>query len=399
MNSAPSSDVSETMQVHVLAVDDRTENLVALEALFKGTPYTLVVANSGDEALIKISEIDFAAIILDVQMPGLDGFMTAELIRKHERAKHTPIIFVTAINRNEGYERKGYISGAVDFLFKPIDTEILLAKVDVFADLYHSKIQIQKQAEIIHAQRLKDQEYCFMKKALESRDQFLSIASHELNTPITPLSLQMQSFLRMVRRGTLKSVEPERLERMLTIANGQVDRLARIIKELVDVTQISKDELSLVKEKNVSLLEVVESVLESFAEKIHQMGCEVKLDAHTDPKGFWDRMRIEQVIINLLSNALKYGLAKPILLIIEESDGKAIFKIRDQGIGIPIEAQERIFARFERAVSSRDFGGLGLGLFISKEIVDLHGGTLSVDSAPDQGSTFVVNIPLHADPE
>lgn len=382
--------------IHILAVDDKLENLIVYEAIFQKSGYHLVTATSGADALAKFNERDFAVVLLDVQMPGMDGFETANSIRRLETSKRTPIIFVTAIHKNEMSEQKGYVSGAVDFLFKPINPTILRSKVEVFADLFKSKLEIQRQSRIINEKVLQEQENEFVKRALESRDRFLSVASHELNTPITPLSLQMQSFLKMIRNGTLKTMESERLERMLVNASGQVERLSRIINELVDVTQISSEKMSLLKEKDVSLLDVAESVLESFAEDIKQLGYRVSLDAHTDPVGVWDRMRLEQVLVNLLSNALKYGLGKPIVISIDQFGDVARLCVKDQGIGIAKEDQQRIFERFERAVSDQNYGGLGLGLFISQEIVRLHGGRINVKSGLELGSEFSVEIPLTA---
>lgn len=388
MASAP-----ESTPVRVLAVDDREENLIALGAAFSGTPYELVSVLSGEAALAKLEDSDFAAILLDVQMPGIDGFETAKLIRQKPRSKNTPIIFVTAINHSDQYERKGYISGAVDFLFKPVDTEILMAKVGVFAELFQAKQAIQHQAELLKQQALLDQEYRLLKRAVDARDEFLSIASHELNTPMTPLSLQMQSFLKMLREGKFQNADPVRLERMLETAFGQVERLSRIIKDLVDVSRVTTGKLRLLTAE-VSLLEVTESVLGAFSEEIRQLGCEVKLDARANPVGQWDRTRIEQVIVNLLSNALKYGLGKPVRVTVSGDKHKAVLRVRDHGIGIAAEDQKRIFDRFERAASHKNFGGLGLGLFITAEIVRLHGGFITVESSPDAGAAFTVELPL-----
>ena len=380
------------LPIRVLAVDDRERNLIALDAVLKKSGVETISALSGKAALEFLDKYDFAAILLDVQMPIMDGFETARLIRQHPRAKHTPIIFVTAINRDEGHEHKGYISGAVDFLFKPLDPQILSAKVLVFADLYRKNHYIKQQADFIKEQALKEQEYALLKKSIATRDEFLSVAAHELNTPITPLGLQMQSFLKMIDKGTFTNTEPERLKRMLETAYSQVERLARIIRELVDVSRLSAGRLQMNKEE-VSLENITQSVLEAFAEEIHRIGCDVQLKVSSDARGLWDKVRVEQIIINLLANALKYGLGKPVTLHIEKKNEIARLQVTDQGIGISPEDQQRIFERFERAVPSTDYGGLGLGLYITKEIVRLHDGAVYVQSQKNHGSTFTVELP------
>lgn len=381
------------VSIRILAVDDKLENLVALEGAFRDVNYELIQATSGYEALRILETMDFAAILLDVQMPELDGYQTAQLIRKGAHSKNIPIIFVTAIHRNEVHEHKGYVSGGVDFLFKPINKDILLAKISVFADLYRAKWEAQKNAEILRQQALKEQEIELLRHNLSLRDEFISIASHELNTPLTPLSLQMQAFLKMLNEGRLLNMDVDRLKRMLENAHDQVDRLSRLIKELLDVSRITTGKLRLLP-REVNLVPVVQSVLDAFAEQIREIGCQVFFHKESDLTGTWDRMRVEQIIVNLLSNALKYGLGRPIEISVRGEQGFAVIQVRDRGIGISKENQARIFGRFERAVSSQNYGGLGLGLYITEKIVHLHEGSISVESELNQGSVFTIRLPL-----
>lgn len=396
MASDGSADLNppQASRARILAVDDRRENLVALEAAFQDCDFELVSALSGAEAVNLAASSDFAAVLLDVQMPGMDGYATAREIRSKERSKNTPIIFVTAIDRKDANELKGYVTGAVDFLYKPLDTEVLRAKVNVFVELFRARIEMQRQAELLRERSLEEQEVRLLQRGIAVRDEFLSIASHELNTPITPLSLQMQAFLKLIQEKKFQESDPERLKRMLETAYGQVERLSRIISELVDVSRINAGKLPLVK-KQVNLAEVARSVCEEFAEEIRQLGCEVRLIIKDEPVGIWDEMRVEQVLVNLLSNALKYGLGKPIEVQVECAErGKARISFRDQGIGIAPADQRRIFERFERAVSPENYGGLGLGLYITNEIVRLHRGAIALESGLDRGSTFIVDLPL-----
>ena len=380
-------------KVPVLLVDDRQENLLAYKAALNDVNYDLATASSGEEALLMLRKDRFAAILLDVNMPGMNGFETARLIRRSESESVTPIIFVTAADRSQGIERVGYEAGAVDYLFKPLDPAILRAKVGVFADLYRKSLQISRQAERIKEQELKEQELRLLKRSIQARDEFLAIASHELNTPITPLSLQMQSFLRMIEKGTLATTSPERLTGMLKNSYSQVERLSRLIQELVDVTKLSSGRLW-VEKGQVSLLETVRSVVEAFSEETKRLGCTVEIKSEGEPIGHWDRTRIEQIVVNLLSNALKYGRGQPITISMSASEVEARLEVSDRGIGIKAADQQRIFERFERAVSAENYGGLGLGLYITREIARLHGGDVAVESVPDHGSTFIVRLPL-----
>lgn len=389
----------DTFPTKILIVDDRPENLVALHAALQDTGYKLIEAHSGKEALEEVRRHDFAVILLDVQMPGMDGFEAATRIRSESRSSATPIIFVTAIHRDEQYEYMGYVAGAVDYIFKPVNIEILKAKLSVFAELHRKNVELKlknqenlRQADLLKQAALKDQEHALLKSAIEARDEFLSMASHELKTPITPLNLQMQAFIKMYRDGSIENVEKERLLRLLETSQSQIDRISRLVSDLVDVSRIKTGRLELRRE-NVDLRHLVEGVLSAFAEETKKVECEIRLDAEAAVFGNWDQFRIEQVVINLLSNAMKYGPGKPIDVSVRSHGKKASIAIRDQGIGIAPEDHKRIFERFERAVSPRHYGGLGLGLFIANRIVLLHGGNILVESSLEEGAQFTVELP------
>lgn len=238
-------------------------------------------------------------------------------------------------------------------------------------------------AEIGHRQRE-------AREAVRLRDEFLSVASHELKTPLTSLKLRVQAVIDQAPI-VADPVEAARLRKGFELAERQVRRLEKLINNLLDVSRIAVGRLPLQRE-TVDLVPLVNGVLGQFAAEIARSGSAVTLDLPAPAIGSWDPLRLEQVVVNLLSNALKYGSGKPIDVSVRSDDARAVLTVRDRGIGIDPVDQERIFERFERAVSL-DYGGLGLGLHITREIVAAHGGTIRVESARGQGATFIVELP------
>jgi PAS domain S-box-containing protein len=221
-------------------------------------------------------------------------------------------------------------------------------------------------------------------EALALREEFLSIASHELNTPLTSLKLR----LGQLATGRLGQ---EEAEHALEISIRQTRRLTRLVADLVDASRIRTGRLTLLKEE-MDLAEVAREALDHLRTEIARSHSAVELHAPSPARGLWDRQRLEQVVSNLISNAANYGLGKPITIRIEPGE-RVRLTVEDQGVGIPPEAQERIFERYERAASTRRAGGLGLGLYIAKQIIQAHGGTISVESRPGAGSVFTVELP------
>jgi PAS domain S-box-containing protein len=227
-------------------------------------------------------------------------------------------------------------------------------------------------------------------RALATREEFLSIASHELNSPLTSLKLQLQEVQRLTAGGALPS--RERLERMLSVADRQVNRLTRLVFDVLDVTRFTTGQLQLELEP-VDLADVAREAIERLADQVTLQRCRIDLSAPAPVEGRWDRLRLEQVTANLLSNALKYGAGNPITIGVERAGDRARLTMQDRGPGIPPEAQARIFERFERAEQRRT-GGLGLGLYIVRQLVTAHGGEVRVDSTPGHGATFTVELPI-----
>ncbi|NMO19856.1 PAS domain S-box protein [Pyxidicoccus fallax] len=236
-----------------------------------------------------------------------------------------------------------------------------------------------------------------LKLAVSARDEFLGIASHELKTPLTPLALKLEALARAA------GAEPEsplarRLASHVEVMRRQVKRLAGLVNDLLNVSNIRGGRLALTLEpRQCDLAALVRDVAGRFDTEVKRAGCEVRLHAPAPVQGVWDSSRLEQVVTNLLANAVKYGPGHPVMVSVEAVDGRARLTVRDRGIGIAPENLQRIWGKFERAVSERHYGGLGLGLYISRQIVEALGGTVRVESALGQGATFIVELPLRSD--
>jgi len=679
-----------TESVDVLLVDDREENLYTLETVLLSPEYNLIKAQSGDEALRYLLDHEPALILMDVQMPGLDGFETATLIKRNSRTREIPIIFVTAINKDERFTQKGYEHGAVDYVYKPYDPHILKSKVSVFVDLakktrrlFHAERQLRlsekrererqfaqlelrslkreqiqqkkyldlvdgiehgvvwsadteslgisfvspsaeklfgyplnqwsredsflinhihpddqettrsvirqviaekinldfehrlikadgselwlhtgihlaskgdgaghelralsiditkiKEAEevlrenkresdflseaslalssldyvtilanirrlivpnisdlliiytmdeneILHgdldefdcekigidpqqlgmdaSEALKSEKilipdhhhhglhhikslmiplvirgkpfgvltllqcksgrnfskydltlmedfskrvciavdnsklYQQAQAAIRARDDFFSIASHELKTPLTPLKLQTQILMRAIQNNGMNEIKPEKLNQILKTSDRQIGKLVSLIDSMMDISKISNGKLFL-NPTQFDVVVLVKEVMDRFSNEISVAKCDATFDLKNVSSEhlivFLDQFRIEQVVVNLLTNAIKYGCGKPIHVSLVVLEDRFTISFRDFGIGIAPKDQKRIFERFERAVTGATFSGLGLGLYIVKQIVDSHGGTIEINSQLGLGSTFTVELPI-----
>lgn len=229
-------------------------------------------------------------------------------------------------------------------------------------------------------------------RAIRVRDEFLSISSHELRTPLTPLKMQIQGIRRYLEKGTLSD---DQLKKMLEISEKQVNRLTALIEDLLDVSRISAGKLNLNREE-LDASEVVKEVVERYQPQLQSVKCEVRLQLVPSLPASLDRLRFEQVVINLLTNSMKYAAGKPIHVSLAKESGALVLKVVDQGMGISVEDQKRIFGRFERVFSTDHYGGLGLGLFIVNQIVNAHGGSIAVESEAGRGASFTVRIPFSA---
>ena len=393
-----------TDEANLLIVDDLPENLLALDALLKAPGVRVHRAESAEQALELLLRHEFALAILDVQMPGMDGFQLAELMRSTERTKHIPIVFVSAAGRELNYAFKGYESGAVDFMQKPLDIHAVRSKVSVFVDLYRNRKRLARQLEALERSR-RVQEVLLdelrstkaeLEAAVRMRDDFMSIVSHELKTPLNTLILEVQLRKLQLGRNNLAAFSEDRLRQMVDKDERQIQSLIRLIDDMLDVSRIRTGKLS-IRPSRADLGKLAASVVENFAPQMEASGCTLLFQRPEPIIGVWDEFRIEQVLANLLTNAMRYGAGKPVQVSVSATPEGACIEVRDQGIGISQKSLERIFCQFERAEGSESSAGLGLGLFIAEQIVKAHNGRIQVVSEEGKGALFRVLLPLNAE--
>lgn len=372
--------------VHFLLVDDLAENLVALEALLAREDIVILKARSGEEALELLLQHEVALALLDVQMPEMDGFELAEFMRGNERTRHIPIIFVTAGTADAQRRFRGYEAGAVDFIQKPIEADILRSKAAVFFDLHRQRQLVAAQRDELeaasHALVLADQR----------KDQFLAMLAHELFNPVAAI----KAGLHLLHKRT----DPEAGLAIREQMDRQVIHLTRLVEDLLDISRISEGKISLQKER-VELATIVQSAIE--ASRINLDAARHVFVANLPEDPVWleaDLVRMAQVVSNLLNNAAKYTPdGGNITLTVTARTGHVQIRVEDDGIGIPIDMQGRIFQIFEQVSGHRDRaqGGLGIGLALVRQLVELHEGTIEVASdGPGTGSTFTIRLPRTA---
>jgi len=386
--------------VNILIVDDLPENLIALEALIRREDLTVHAAGSGDDALALLLEHEFALALLDVQMPGMNGFELAELMRGTERTRRIPIVFVSAAGRELNHAFRGYEAGAVDFLHKPLDAYAVNSKVAVFVDMYRQKTEMRRQVEALELARREQQALleklnatqCELEHAVKMRDDFMSIVAHELRTPLNTLFLESQLRRMQLGRGDMTAFDAQHLEAMFARDDRQIRNMVRLIEDILDVSRIRSGTLS-VRPVKTELSRLLQRVIDDLAQQAAAVGSTISLHAPQPVDGWWDEFRIEQVVVNLLTNALRYGGGKPVEVSLSPTAEGAHIDVRDHGIGISAEDQPRIFQQFERAGGGRSADGLGLGLFITQQLVEAHGGSIRVHSAPGSGSVFSLDLP------
>jgi len=367
----------------ILIVDDAPENIISLKKVLEKNGFEVDTASSGDEALKKILKKSYVLIILDVQMPGMDGFEVAEAISGYSKAKETAIIFLSAASANVNLITRGYISGGLDYISKPVDMNILLLKVKTFYRIYEqSRALNEMQKKLL-------EEIEFRKEAERKKDEFISIASHELKTPMTSIKGYIQLLERSVDKNDTQTVKI-RLHKV----QNQVEKLNLLVADLLDISKIESGKLKF-NRKYFNFNKILDHIIEIMQQANPHVKFIRKGEIHTEI--FGDEMRIEQVIINYITNAIKYAPESNEVHITSELRGDEIyFSVRDFGIGIAKDHQLRIFDKFYRVEeTSERFQGLGIGLYICQEIIERHQGSIGINSEPGEGSEFYFNIPLH----
>jgi signal transduction histidine kinase len=378
----------------LLIVDDLPENLLALSKIIDQPDRIIYHAASGEQALSLLLEHDFALAIVDVMMPGMDGFELAELMRGTERTRHVPIVFVSAAGKELNYAFKGYETGAVDFLQKPLDIAAVQSKVNVFVALCQQRNEVRRQVEALEQSRRElHATQAELERSLKMRDDFMSMVAHELRTPLNTLFLETQLREMHLERGNLAAFSEEQMRKMVARDGRQIQSMIRLINDMVDVSRIRSGKLS-IRPAATELSALLGRIVSDLAQRADAAGATIELDAAAPVTGVWDEFRVEQVIINLLTNALRYGGSAPVRVTLRQIDGCAQVEVRDQGVGIAPEDQVRIFNPFERAGTKDVREGLGLGLYIARQLAESHGGTLDVQSTPQQGATFRLLLPL-----
>ena len=391
----------------ILVVDDNDTNLVAIEAALLPLGRKLVLARSGVEALARLLEQDFALIILDVAMPGMDGFETARLVRSRARNRATPIIFITGLSWQDDEILKGYELGAFDFLMKPIRPEVLRAKASVFIELQQRTLELQQKADELrqeqvraHERELTMQRKRFEAEALERqmaqmseadrrKDEFLAILAHELRNPLQPLQTAVE----------LMEADPETPVpgRVRSIIQRQVHHIGRLVDDLLDVARFQSGKLELRREP-LTLASIVNEAVSDARTTADAREHKIVVKGGTvSPIVFGDPLRLVQVLGNLLSNAIKYTPPGGRIEVHWGLDaGQSYVRVSDNGRGIPAPLLPRIFDMFVQERTTPDGkGGLGLGLGLVKRLVELHQGTVHAASeGPDHGATFEVRLPL-----
>ncbi|WP_343556963.1 ATP-binding protein [Sphingobacterium sp.] len=487
----------------ILIVDDNPDNIYSLQKLLESKNFKVDTAQSGEEALKKILKYNYALIILDVQMPDMDGFEVAENIAGFSKTKETPIIFLSAVNTDKRFITKGYDSGGLDYVTKPVDPDILMLKVKTFYRLYEQtqalkevkqtlelEVERRKQAQkelrskvdYLHTLleslpqiaftcdnrgnidfvngrwfqfsddatifpptypgdrpiaaelqaslqsgeplemevRLKKRscgEYSYQllrvwpilengesnwvgtftdidaqKRAEKEKDEFLSIASHELKTPLTSIKAYMQLLDRKLRLEE-ESAEAKYVHRV----QGQVDKLNSLIGDLLDLSKIDNGKL-IINKKVFSLEHMVKSAVDSIVQTHDQSNMVLYREGDiSDVLVYGDEIRLEQVLVNFLTNAYKYAAGTEKVIVDCRIVGDAVkISVTDFGIGIPAEKQADVFEKFYRVEeTSFDFQGLGIGLYICAEIIRSHQGNIAVESSDGQGATFYFTLPLN----
>lgn len=365
-------------KANILVVDDYPENLLALETVLEDLGQNVISASSGEEALRQLLKNDFAVILLDVKMPLMDGFETATLIRQRERSQHTPIIFLTGVERSEEQMRRGYALGAVDYLMKPYMPEVLRWKVAVFVDLYLKTQEVKHLDEI---QRLNRE----LEAANRELEAFSYTVSHDLRSPLDLIT----GFADILRTDYLHCLPEEAQDYLLRLHKNAL-HMGDLIEDLLIFSRQSRQPLV---KQPILPSELVQQVIDELRTLYGER--DIHIDISELPPCRADRSLLRQVLYNLIGNAFKYTSTREhaeVVISSEHTEDGPVYYIRDNGVGFDMRYVDKLFGVFQRLHSSEEFEGTGLGLAIVHQIIRRHGGHIWADAEVGQGATFYFTL-------
>ncbi len=375
--------------LRVLLVDDSVDDadLLRRDLARGGLAVETERVDTASDFIAALDAKSWDLVLSDFSMPAFGGREALDILKA--RALDIPFLFVSG-TMGEDVAVEAMRAGASDYFAKGNTTRLVPA---IEREMREAKARRERKADRQRAEDERERLVAELKTALKARDDFLSIASHELKTPLTSLQLQVQGLARLCTRDPSGSIPVASFESRARSMARQLQRLNALIGSLLDVTRIASGDIPLFSEP-VPLHEVVAEAVEACKNLLEPAKAEVVV--HADPvTGEWDRLRVETIVLNLLSNAMKFAGGKPVEVTLSRAGERARLTVADHGIGIPREEQARIFEKFERAVPKQHYGGLGLGLWVARQLVVAHGGSIHVESEEGRGSTFAVELPLH----
>ncbi len=392
-------------QIKILLVDDREDNLFSIEAIFGQEDYHFVKARSGRQALkILLGQQDFSLILMDVQMPDLDGFETASLIYDRDKLRHIPIIFITAFDFSDDNIYRGYKAGAVDYIFKPINPNLLKAKVAVFVELYRKNHQLMAQEQKLLAvnneleERVEQRTEELLRKNLELEaknmelkkinsdlDNFVYAASHDLKGPMANL----EGLINLLSRK-VKGKIPEDDSQLFSLINHSISKFNRTLKDLTEITKVQK---GLEEEREtVAFSQVVADIRSDLSKIISESGAAIT-EQYTAPDVLYAPKNVRSILYNLLTNGIKYASPERLPCIEIKThweENEVVLSVSDNGLGISTEQLPKLFGMFKRLHTHVE--GSGIGLYIVKRIVENNGGRIEVRSELARGTVFIIRF-------
>ncbi|MCI5060176.1 MAG: ATP-binding protein [Alphaproteobacteria bacterium] len=359
--------------IKILIVDDRPENLVATRKVLKPIEAEILEARSGNEALSLMLRHEFAVVLLDVQMPEMDGFEVAKLMHEEEKTKDIPIIFVTAINKEEHYIDQAAEIGAVDYIYKPVNSNILRSKVQVYAELYAHQKQLKQLNDIL--QRNNDE-----------LERFAYVCSHDLQEP----ARMMSSFAEILHNDYRDHLD-EKSQKYLDIIHKSAGHMQKMIYDILTFSRVGHESVQF---EEVDSHEITENVLKKLETDIKANDTKICLESL--PTVQTSKTLMTVLMQNTIGNALKYqdGRETPQITIkVEETLRHWLFSVADNGIGIDPQYADKVFQMFQRIHSKDKYPGTGIGLSTCKKFIELYGGKIWFESELDRGTTFFFTIP------